>query len=123
MKDSKYDPEDIDTKYLVPNEDLIKLKNISPEYRQVLTDTYKLLTMVLNRPDLYENAVEYVEALEYTLQILWGFPPDNRRHTYWMRLKGCLCPYHDNMELIGTGERIVNGDCPFHANREANRNE
>ncbi len=114
---SKYNPEDIDIKYLVPNEDLIKLKNIAPEYRQVLTDTYKLLTMVLDRPDLYEDPVEYVEALEYTLQILWAFPPDRNYHSYWNKLKGCTCSDLDNRDMMGTPYRQINSDCPFH-NRE-----
>ena len=115
---NEYNADDIDIKYLVPSDDLIKLKNISPEYSQVLTDTYKLLSMVLNRPDLYEDPVEYVEALEYTLQILWAFPPSRNYHTYWNKLKGCACSDLDNRDLIGTKDRWYSGDCPFHSKEE-----
>ena len=114
----EYNPDDIDIKYLVPNEDLIKLKNISPEYRQVLIDTYKLLTMVLDRPDLYEDPVQHVEALEYSMQIMWGFPPYKDYHSYWDKIKGCTCPQMDNRDMIGTGKRYVNGDCPFHGDNK-----
>ena len=118
MTDNNYNPDDIEIPQIIPNEDLMKLKNIAPEYQQVLKDTYHLLSMVLNRPDLYENPVEYIEALEYTLQVLWGFPPDSKHHTYWLKIRGCTCAYHDNMELIGTGHRWYSTECPWHGNGE-----
>ena len=123
MKDSKYDPEDIDTKYLVPNEYLMDKLDLPDHVRQTLVDTYKQLTLVLIRPDMYDNPVEYVEGLEYTLQVLWKFIPDRNRHSYWNKLRGCTCPKIDNDVMIGNPYRVISGDCPFHANQEANRND
>lgn len=111
---SDYNPEDITIEYLKPNKRLMEKLDIPEHTRRCLDDVYKQLTMVINRPDLYEDPVQHVEALEYTMQILWGFTPDMRQHNYWYRIKGCTCPSMDNGELTGTGRRLISGDCPFH---------
>ena len=109
-----YNPDDIELEYLKPSKELMKKLKLPTYKREALEFIYKEMTMVLNHPELYEDPVQHVEALEYSMQILWGFTPDNKHHTYWLKIKGCTCPYHDNMELIGTGKRYYNGDCPFH---------
>jgi len=50
---------------------------------------------------------------QFALQILWGFACDARRHEDFT-LPKCSCPYFDNMELLGTDMRYVNGDCIIH---------
>ena len=111
---NKYDPEDIELKYLTPNERLISKLDLPDHIQQTLTDIYKQLTLVLNRPDMYTNPVEHIEALEYTLQVLWQFTPDRNRHSYWYKINGCTCPKMDNNDMIGTGYRKISEDCKWH---------
>lgn len=115
---TKYNPDEVHMNYLTPNKNLMKTQRITKEYEQVLIDTYKQLTMVLERPDLYDNPVEYIEALEYTLQVLWGFAPNKNYHSYWYYIKGCICPKMDNKDLMGTDQRWYNGSCEWHGSKE-----
>ena len=51
----------------------------------------------------YKDAVECVESLETTLQLLWGFPYDKNYQTYRFGFKECSCPKMDNRDRVGTG--------------------
>ena len=115
---NEYNPEDIEIKYLVPNEIKMDMLALTDHVRDTLRDVYKSLTMVLGCPDLYDNPVECVEGLEYTLQILWGFTPDRNYHSYWNKLKGCTCSDSDNRDMMGTKDRWYSSDCPFHGIKE-----
>lgn len=57
---------------------------------------------------------ELVERHEYLLQVLWGFPRDASRHTYWLVNPRCSCPKMDNNELVGTGTWWYDAGCPYH---------
>lgn len=59
------------------------------------------------------NPVQMIEDIEFTLQMLWGFPSDANYHTHWREIKGCSCPTWDNMERIGYG-RVIDSSCPWH---------
>jgi hypothetical protein len=100
-----------------PSQALMDSRNITPERRVVLEEVYSLLNGVLNRPDLHEDPVEFLTGLEYTVQVLWGFEPDCKKHSYHNLIKGCTCPNGDNMDLLGTGLRWTDAECPFHGKK------
>lgn len=98
-----------------------------PLARRQNLDTLTILTIdqihcrlkqILTRPLHFvgdeKQAVDLVESLEYTLQMLWGFPIDKKYHKYWHLIKGCTCPNMDNAELVGSGRRIIEENCKFH---------
>ena len=113
-----YNSDDIVINYLKPSKELMKKLKLPTYKRASLEFIYKEMTMVLNRPELYEDPVQHVEALEYSMQVMWGFSPSSDYHSYWNKLRGCTCPVHDNDELNGTGRRIMNGCCPFHGDNK-----
>lgn len=51
--------------------------------------------------------------IQKDLQISWGFEVDSN---YWREhyLPGCTCAKLDNDELVGTAQRWVSSDCPYH---------
>ena len=113
-----YNPDDIELEYLKPSKELMKKLKLPRYKRESLEFIYKEMTMVLTRPELYEDPVQHVEALEYSMQIMWGFSPSSDYHSYWNKIKGCTCPYMDNRDMIGTGRRCISGDCPFHGDNK-----
>lgn len=76
------------------------------------------LNCYLNRPlfyfSSYKEACQHVERIEFVLQGLWGFPINDRFHSYWHQFKECTCPNLDNSERMGTGDRVIRTDCPVH---------
>lgn len=100
------------------NIELAKARNLSDETVTAIEQIHLRLSAILARPDMHaespKKAVEIVESLEYTLQLLWGFPVDKSFHSYWFKLKGCTCPKLDNRERFGTGRRIITDNCPYH---------
>jgi len=62
----------------------------------------------------YKDAVECVESLETTLQLLWGFPYDKKYQTYKFGFKECTCPKVDNAEKVGTGIFVYSEGCIVH---------
>ncbi len=65
--------------------------------------------------ETYKDAVECVESLETTLQLLWGFPYDKNYQTYRFGFKDCNCPKVDNAERLGTGAFIYDKGCVVHS--------
>ena len=88
-----------------------------------LQGVYKQLHQVLKRPSMHtqspKHAVAVIEALETTLQGLWGFPYDKDFHSYWMDLRGCTCAKMDNRERMGTKYKVITMDCPYHGSHPA----
>lgn len=116
--EDNYSPDDIELEYIKPSKELMNKQNLPTYKRESLEFIYKEMTMVLNRPELYEDPVQHVEALEYSMQIMWGFSPYSDYHSYWNKIKGCTCPQMDNYELVGNGRRYISGDCPFHGDNK-----
>lgn len=112
--DKDYNPDDI--KLPSPNEDLMDRRNLPEENRKLLQVAYTQMGTYIHRPEMYENVVEKIEALEYVMQFLWQFDMDKRFHSYWNEIKGCTCPPKiDNDELFGTGMRWSCGNgCRWH---------
>ena len=103
------------------NLELAKQRNLSENAITAIEAIHEGLHKFLLRPTMYakaENCAEIVHGVEYTLQMLWGFPADRKFHRYEFDLEGCLCnAYMDNRERIGyTETRIYNTNCPFHGN-------
>lgn len=84
---------------------------------EALQKVYIKLHKVLENPlegRTHEEVVAVIEALEATLQKLWGFEPDPNYHSYWHEVEGCSCPSMDNRDPLFRGRRIINMSCPFH---------
>ncbi|AHX01084.1 hypothetical protein M316_0019 [Nitrincola phage 1M3-16] len=110
----RYDPCEVTLRAIKPNPKLLAKMGI-PDYKQkTMQDLYSHLTSVLNRPDMFPNPVEQIEALEYAIQILWGFDPDRGKHTYWHRIEGCSCGGSDSDDMFGTGLRWIDSGCKWH---------
>lgn len=106
---------------LVPNEELLKSKNIEGNHKRLLEDAYFKLSAVLCRPSFYgepEEVVQLIEGLEYTIQFLWGFDLDRKYHRYWKEVDGCVCPKLDNEDAIYRGVRVIDTTCNFHGNNK-----
>ena len=67
----------------------------------------------------YEILLPHLTLLESQLQELWGFPVDERYHHYSFKLKGCSCPYMDNMERLGSGMFFINKKCIVHGSKDS----
>lgn len=74
---------------------------------------HQILKQILARPGLSNDPVKEIESLEYTLQMLWGFPVDPNFHTYWYKIDGCTCPKLDNEDHFGHS-RIIDNNCKWH---------
>ena len=61
-----------------------------------------------------KGVAKMVTNLDFRLQELWGFKPDQKFHTYWYKIPGCKCPKMDNAERVGTGFNLINKTCPYH---------
>jgi hypothetical protein len=101
---------------IMVNEKLAKILKISDENRVIINNTHSLLFNIVDNPEKYDNVVNLVETLEYSLQELWGFEKTSSKHAWWNKLKGCSCPKLDNDDLIGTGLRVYSEDCMWHGN-------
>ena len=64
--------------------------------------------------ECYKDAVLALEALETTLQLLWGFPYDKNYQTYRFGFKDCSCPKLDNRDMVGSGQFIYDKGCVVH---------
>lgn len=82
-----------------------------------LQDLYVALHESLGRPMMFsdspKSAAQRIEAIEYALQLAWGFQPAPEKHSYWFEIKGCSCPKMDNREGDARG-RIIDTSCIFH---------
>lgn len=100
------------------NKKLAEQKELSPERIDAIEEVGQELLLVCTRPLHYGNhrqVVKIVEAMETTLQMLWGFSYSPKHHYYQFEISGCTCAMADNMERIGhTETRVVHGSCPFH---------
>ncbi|ATW58244.1 hypothetical protein CNR37_00037 [Pseudomonas phage ventosus] len=74
---------------------------------------HAVLAQAKNNPEQYENPVQLIEDMEFTLQGLWKFDRSVNHHTHWIEIKGCTCPKMDNRDHWGTG-RITISNCPWH---------
>lgn len=101
------------------NTTLADSRGISQEDQNAMQKIYEFLHQILARPSMHcktpQQAVELVQALEYTLQLFWKFPVDRAFHNYWVDTKGCTCPKVDNKERAGSGYFIVSENCPYHS--------
>lgn len=83
--------------------------------RMCVSTLHQLLDDIKKDPQRYENPVQLIEDMEYTLQGIWKFPRDNKFHTHWMEIRGCTCPKMDNKDPLYFGRgKIIVSDCPWH---------
>jgi len=73
------------------------------------------LRNVKANPEQYDEPVQLIEDMEFTLQGLWKFTRDADYHIHWKDIKGCTCPKMDNEDpMYFGGGKITVSDCPWH---------
>lgn len=106
------------------NMKLAEARGLDENTITAIESVHSLLVSVLNHPEKFDKpseVVEVVESVEFTLQLLWGFPTNRNYHKWWNRVKGCSCPRMDNDDMIGSEYKIYNSGCPYHgAKNETN---
>lgn len=98
------------------NLELAKQKGLSEERVTAIKELHKQAEAILRRPEHYGEAEEVLElltAIEYSLQLLWGFPTDKAYHSYSFKLDDCCCPY-DSVRDFGKEYKWINNTCPWH---------
>jgi len=68
-------------------------------------------------PSLLQSWDEMLHDIEFKMQELWKFEKDESYHHYWFEQPFCSCPKMDNHERIGTGDFIINCNCPVHGHQ------
>lgn len=101
------------------NEHLLVSQGVE-DRKDAIISVHKMLHSVLANPESFTDPVKMIEEMEYTLQGLWNFPEERNWHTHWIRMKGCTCPVLDNAGWVGTPNRWINKDCPWHYKGEKN---
>jgi len=92
-------------------EDLDKIKSLHIE----LYDLFEKMQKSKSKKK-YRLFAQEVEKIEYKLQESWKFPRDSSKHIWWYKVPHCQCPKMDNADSWGTDQRIINEQCPVHAN-------
>lgn len=76
---------------------------------------HQVLKNVKANPEQYDDPVQLIEDMEFTLQGLWKFTRNTDYHTHWKDIKGCTCPKLDNSDpMYFGGGKIIMSDCPWH---------
>lgn len=105
------------------NPALLESQGITAEGKQRLEALHKRMNDLVMRPwpkDGDEKAdaqlAADIEALEYEMQVEWGFKRRADMHTHWRRAPGCSCPSFVNHALFTNGAfaRVVNPTCRYH---------
>lgn len=99
------------------NTELAESLSISEEDKEQIGYLHDRAKEIIEYPETHINPLELLETIEYKLQELWGFGENPDYHHHSFKLKGCECPYLDNMELIGSGLRRYNLNCKWHGNK------
>ena len=109
------------TPITVLNKNLAKRQKISAEQLVALKFSHQIRHMIFETAkSLGENNIlelkllaALFDTLETEQQKLWNFPvnPDYHR---WFDFPGCTCPKMDNVDRLGTPNRIIDVDCPIH---------
>ena len=106
------------------NPDLIKQQKLTKKEVKRLQELHAYRERVFadmeleTDPAALRGFAERVENIEFMLQEAWRFPQDAQKHSWWFQVPHCQCPKLDNWERVGTGQRIINGDCPVHGFEE-----
>jgi len=107
-----------------PNSFLVKKQGLSEEEVKLIVLKHEEREKVFEQmeriedPRMLHSFASLVELIEFELQKLWKFPQDAQQHCWWFRVPHCRCPKLDNAERVGTGQRVINGDCPVHGFEE-----
>ena len=100
------------------NDSFARSRDLSESTISAIQTIMDKIYIIHKRPlfycESYKGAVECVESLETTLQLLWGFPYDKNYQTYRFGFKDCTCPKMDNHDRVGTGVFIYDKECAVH---------
>lgn len=104
------------------NPALIKQQGLIEEEVDLVVDIHVRLeqlfaemkaTPVSEKEKLRKMAQEVTE-IDFSLQVAWKFPRNERFHSWWFRAPHCICPKLDNWDRVGTKQKVVNLSCPVH---------
>jgi len=98
------------------NQRLLLANGITKATEKRIKNLHILLSDVLSHPHRYKHPVKRIEEVEYKLQQLWKLPKNPNYHRHWLNIKGCTCPYHDNIDVLGTGFKAFDTECKWHGN-------
>lgn len=88
---------------------------LNTQERMLISSIHILLDDIKNNPERYNDPVQLIEDLEYSLQGIWKFPRDSRFHLHWLEIKDCSCPKLDNKDQMYYGRgKLTTSDCPWH---------
>ncbi|WP_278939241.1 hypothetical protein [Pseudomonas helleri] len=104
--------DDFKDSIIYANYEFAKQRGVTDEELQQMERIYDALFLVLEKPEDVSDPVALIEEMEYQLQGLWKFSQTRDYHSYWIRIKGCTCPYEDN--FITPGVRVINTTCKWH---------
>ena len=100
------------------NDTLARSKGLSEDTIIAIQAVMNKIAIIQQRPlyyfECYKDAVLAVEALETTLQLLWGFSYNKNYQTYRFGFKDCSCPKIDNRDMVGSGQFIHDKGCVVH---------
>jgi len=91
---------------------------LNAQEKETISSIHKVLADIKDFPERYENPVQLIEDLEFSLQGLWKFPRDANYHTHFLEIKDCTCGRLDNLDRLGYG-RVINGGCIWHGTKES----
>lgn len=91
---------------------LVKSLDVMVKLKEESTSGYREIANINTAIKLSSGSLQ---SLEYAMQTAWGFKPDSKKHTWWLKPERCTCPKSDNLDPVYYGSgAIVNADCPIH---------
>lgn len=95
-------------------ENLQNIVKIRVKIVELFNDIKVKLSQVPLTRSFRQEVLHKIRQYDYALQEYWKFDRDVSQHTYHWCLPGCICPTEDNMDLLGTGLRMVVPTCIWH---------
>lgn len=90
-------------------------ERLSYQEKETISSIQKILGYIKTCPEVYNDPVQLIEDLEYSLQGLWKFSRNSNYHSHWIGIKGCTCPKMDNRDPLYFGRgKIFNFTCKWH---------
>jgi hypothetical protein len=79
-----------------------------------IADLYQHAAKNINNHKVLKDITDKVEKVEYKIQWAYGEEENRHHHNDWNTIPGCTCPYFENLELAGTGQRVYSPTCVIH---------
>jgi len=103
------------------NNNLVIHQKVSPEDVKKIEKLQNIRSYFYDFIELSEDKeeirrlVKFITQIEFQLQKLWNFKPDETMHR-WFDVPKCSCPKMDNAGYLGTPYKTINPKCIIHGN-------